>query len=229
MVATRRRTTRRTTRRTRRRPARRTGKARTTHVGPMSAIADRVSLKFRYHQTTLLNTGVAPVAQIFRGNSMFDPDFSLGGHTPLSFDQWKGFFNRYLVHGVKYSIRFINQSQSQQCLVAVLPKDESTIVTLMDTILERPYTKRAFLGVEGGNSSRVISGYMSTKRILGLTQLGTQNTSYSAPTTTNPIIPWFLHCYAQATDRSSVINVRLETSLTFYTTMYDRVPLGQSA
>lgn len=57
--------------------------------------------QLRYVQTVTLNSGVVSgvfgTAQTFRLNSLYDPDFAVGGHQPYGYDQMQTFFNRYLV------------------------------------------------------------------------------------------------------------------------------------
>jgi hypothetical protein len=50
--------------------------------------------------------------QIYRANSVFDPDRTGGGHQPLGFDQAAALYNRYRVHAFKARIKFSASSVS---------------------------------------------------------------------------------------------------------------------
>ncbi len=55
----------------------------------------------RYVQTFAPNTGTIAgyfgTDKSFRLNSLYDPDYSAGGHQPYGFDQMAAFYNKYLV------------------------------------------------------------------------------------------------------------------------------------
>jgi len=46
----------------------------------------------------------------FRLNGLFDPDFSLGGHQPMGFDEWSAFYGRYRVKSAKCKIRAVSNT-----------------------------------------------------------------------------------------------------------------------
>jgi len=54
--------------------------------------------QLRYSQTVTINPGVAAAASyLFRANSIFDPDQSVGGHQPYGHDQLQEIYNHYCV------------------------------------------------------------------------------------------------------------------------------------
>ncbi len=61
----------------------------------------RYTAALRYSEQLSLNTGTIQgfygSEYSFRLNSIFDPDFTSGGHQPYGFDQMAAWYNRYLV------------------------------------------------------------------------------------------------------------------------------------
>lgn len=210
----------------RRRRTRRTTVMRTPGLNP---VADQQRIVFRYMDNKALTSGASSATHKFRGNSLFDPDWSGAGGQPFGYDQWSAFYKKYMVYGMKWKLTFINESALNQVLCVVLPKNESNNIASMNLAKERPFSKNVTLGVEGsGKNIRTLSGYMSTKKIFGLPKLTQGDLDYSALTSTDPLLPWFLHIYTQATDRASSATTRIEIELTYYSRMFSHEPLPAS-
>jgi len=65
-------------------------------------------LNLPYQTTVALSGAVTGAANynIFRANSIFDPDYSGVGHQPLGHDQWNLFYNHYIVQACKITVSF---------------------------------------------------------------------------------------------------------------------------
>lgn len=193
----------------------------------VAPIADVQVLKLRYcsynHQVT---TGVAPVSILFRGNSIFDPQFAVGGHQPLGFDQWSTFYDKYVVTGSTMYAIVANASNTDNIKAALIPKDESTVVTTWNTIAERSYSMTKVLSPnDSGKSVGHFRKYMSTKKILGLKHVNTQDDDYTAAVSADPAKEWFWHVYVQALNDVSAISVNVQFVVTYYVKFFNRKPL----
>ncbi len=74
-------------------------------TGIAAAQSPWIKLSMKYSDTfdvTLLTTGVSD--QVYRANSLFDPDRTNTGHQPMSFDQYFPIYNRYHVYGFSWRI-----------------------------------------------------------------------------------------------------------------------------
>lgn len=109
-----------------RRPARRASKA-PAQRRPMRSTAltiprsmpsnggfpETMITNMRYSDNVLLTSSSGSVVgNIFRMNSLFDPDFTGTGHQPLYFDQFAASYGRYVVLGSKATFKFIPISPS---------------------------------------------------------------------------------------------------------------------
>lgn len=108
-----------------RRPARRAYKARPRRLSNRSTaltiprapssggFPPTMTTNMRYCDNILLTSYTGSVAgNIFRINSLFDPDYTGVGHQPLYFDQFAASYGRYVVLGCKATYRFATLSQS---------------------------------------------------------------------------------------------------------------------
>lgn len=72
----------------------------------IGAFPSKKNVVLRYVQDFTLNAGDASTAsKVFKVNSLFDPDASVGGHQPMYFDQYKLIYAKYKVNYA--SITFI--------------------------------------------------------------------------------------------------------------------------
>lgn len=82
----------------------------------------RITLRMNYVDEVLFNTAISDtVTQVYRGNSIHDPDFTGIGHQPLGHDEWATLYNRYRVISSKITIHWMNvatpaQEQTYVCV-----------------------------------------------------------------------------------------------------------------
>jgi len=68
---------------------------------PFKAVSgrDNKKIKHPYHESydyTVANN--VSKHWVFRGNGMFDPNYAVGGHQPLGFDQYTALYQSFFVH-----------------------------------------------------------------------------------------------------------------------------------
>lgn len=76
---------------------------------PVSGFPERIYTKLRYVATVTLGNGTFTWgAHTFRCNSVYDPDFTSGGHQPLYYDQYAAIYNYYTVRKCRMQIDVTN-------------------------------------------------------------------------------------------------------------------------
>lgn len=218
---------RRRRRRRRKRYNRRRGKKYKMDVtivrGP-KIIPDKCRMVLPYSETIQF-TGTGNSIQVFRGNSLFDPDFTGVGHQPLGFDEWKAFYDIYKVHACSISIRMVNSS-TLATVCAVWPSPYSTTPSLIDQALERPYTRSVILGTESGNSTAIMKNFSSTKSVWG--QKIIEEDNFSSIQSANPVKEWYFLFMASQIAGSGSLNLSVVFKLKYYVEMFRRIPLLMS-
>lgn len=212
--------------RRRRRPANKTNRryAKLTRVRAPGGIADRLYLKMKYHETSSLTSSAGvPASYIFR-TSLNDPNLTASGHYPMGRNQWSAFYNQYRIYGIGYKVTAYNTSAADVANFTVIQKPNATAVVSIDQQWETQYAKTKQCGLFGsGTSSKIISGYMSTAKICGITKQRLSNDDiFSALFTANPVSMAYLHIYGSPADGAGSLTLQLNVQLMFYVQMFDR-------
>lgn len=104
-----------------------------------------VKLKYVQHMSVAGPAIGAIVIKVFRTNSLYDPDFTLGGHQPYGFDQLMLQYNHYTVLKSIYEIENLNVVNADNVMaVSALVADSGTIQSAYtsasgpDGVLELP-------------------------------------------------------------------------------------------
>lgn len=192
---------------------------------------DIYKCKLTYSQSMTLSGSIGTIAyNVFRGNSMFDPDRTAGGGQCMGRDQISALYQKYLVHGSSIKAVFICTS-TPTAQVAVLAKTTDSIVPNFDVVRERNFNDVKYTGT--ANSGRNIvkcKKYMSTAKMFGIKKddVTLADNRFDTKVGNNPTDEWFWHCYVQSTDQVSTATCILNVILTYYVSYHDRVPLAQS-
>jgi hypothetical protein len=194
--------------------------------------SSRVKLKY----TTLTSGSTSTVTGIchtFRGNDVFDPDFTGVGSQPYNFDDWAVQYARYRVWGSTIEVIPTCVSGSNYLTLAyqyvVLPKRASTVVDTHVEIEDAMVMPYSHYGIRSGNTANIpptdakIHGSMTTMRIMGLTKMEfLGGDDYAAAVTTNPAAPWFWTIAFHNLDGSSTCNIYYRVIITYDVEFYNR-------
>lgn len=215
-----------------RRP-RRAGISRTMdHTKPMPS---QLNTKFRYvSDQKQFITGVAGVpVEVFRLNSLFDPEFTGVGHQPLNWDQITPFYQFYRVNGVKVIIRFFG-SPNDGMRVGYKARNSTdsynTALRTCSQIRETQNTRIKIVNSDSPARDGVVSHYFPLSRLQGISRLKFNiDDTYTATTVTNPVNSMFLDVFASGpVDNSAGFSINYTVELIYYTTMFGLITQGQS-
>lgn len=84
------------------------------------ALPKNITVKLRYYNNHTLNPlGGAAAAVLYRANSAYDPEFSVGGGQPMGLDQWFSLYTKAVVVGSKCTAKTVNSTGGEQALFGV--------------------------------------------------------------------------------------------------------------
>lgn len=212
----------------------RKGRASSMLIRQPTVVADRLKIKFRYVlPTSITSTSGALNYTQFRGNSLFDPDFTGAGTQPYGYDQWSPFYQYYRVTGSSINVLAIgpqfDAGNNQNCILFGCyphPTAVNTPASLLQS-LERPYRKWKMS--VGSSSAKVIKAYMSTAKIFGETKVSvTSEDNYQATTSANPATQWLWTVFAATADGSTTATILVYVTITYYAILTTRAQLATS-
>lgn len=195
-----------------------------------TVIPDRMFLKLKYNDIQSLNTfSQAYQDYIYRGNSVYDPNYTGTGNQPQGFDEWSAFYGQYRVYGSKMTCTFIDSSGTNYAQsVAIIPNLSTTAFTDPIRVIETPYSSSSTITLNSGLGKRTLSSYMSTAKMWGIDkQTVSSGDLYRATTGNNPTNNWYWHVFAYDMGASEA-SVYIQVKITYYLEMFDRVQLNTS-
>lgn len=115
----------------------------------------RVKLTYCDSYAIATDTSVQATA-IVRANGPYDPDFAVGGHQPLGFDQWAAFYNNVVVESSDIEAVFKTTAASSSLVqYGILLSDDDTVPASPAAMAEQPYDNHVFGANDAGAKSIV--------------------------------------------------------------------------
>lgn len=191
----------------------------------MSSFPSLKPITLKYVERIDLTSAVGVVnSNKFRLNSLFDPDFAVGGHQPFLFDQWAQFYGSYNVKRCKVTLTIAAVGAIMRyCL---RPTDDTANPTSMNLEIEKPQSK---YGVVTGNIPVRVSAVYSPAQILGVnkTKYNAED-NYSAAVGADPVSQALCNLSCQSADGTSTGTIVGTIELIMQGTMFDRQAIGTS-
>lgn len=191
--------------------------------------------KLTYTQSNSLTTGTGGIygsEQVFRLNSLYDPDWSGTGHQPYGYDQVTPLYALYFVRAVKINLVITDPSADGIVVAACLQSSNNTFAVTgksVDSIKEQPFSITRSLN-NSGKQVTVVNSYVPIQAIEGLTrtQLIASLAIYQAGVSANPARSPYLRIAVGSLRGNSGDTCIVRTTLTFYTQFSDRLIQSQS-
>jgi hypothetical protein len=165
------------------------------------------------------------IDQIYRANSLFDPDRTNVGHQPRGFDQLTPLYNRYRVDALKWEVKFMSASFGYNaCVIPVNgAQTYTTIVDIGESSQEAPI-KTQGAGATGVNFSGRIPLWQLQGR--SATSYHTDDVT-AAVNTTNPVETIDFHIVVQNFNLAA-LSINYVVTLTYESIWFDFIIPGQS-
>lgn len=152
-------------------------------------------VKLNYSDVITITPGALGYVAVhsFRANSIYDPDYTGGGHQPLFRDEMANIYDHYVVLGSRITCTFYSETASGVAIGVggIKIDDNATIPTDMNTLLEhgsRLVKYRHMIANVNSTGVRhpTISMNYSTKKFFGLTNVKDNSAMVGATCGTNP-------------------------------------------
>lgn len=203
----------------------------TVSIRTPSVVPDRLFTKLKYSLSRTLDTSPASSnpQYVFRGNSLYDPEFAVGGSQPMGYDQWSAFYNNYRVHASAITVRMMSTADSDAggfIKVTLFPSTTAAAGSYSGNS-EQPYSKVNYLPNKGLNKI-FLKNKMYAKKMLGLKSIA-YDEDLAAAIGADPVKEWYwiLDAYS-INEVANVLGVYMEVKITYYAEFFGRVQLARS-
>ncbi len=166
----------------------------------VNIVPDIVLTKLRlYESLTNFTASVSYYGNIFRLNSLYDPDYTGTGSQPSGFDEWSFFYTNYRVMSVKVTMETLAVSASSNFAPSLIfgfyPEVTTNTETTMENALSKP---RCVHSTSGWNATmgKKLTKVFTPAQILGLTpEQYRTDTGTMAAVSTNPTNVAYLNAF----------------------------------
>lgn len=176
--------------------------------------------------TNIVTTGA--FSYVFRGNSVFDPDFTSTGGQPANYDDWAALYGNYRVWGSTITIHLLTSTASTEPISWVMaPRHASTALTSSTfyDAASMPYAKVKLQNIyRTGAKDASFRSTMSSAKFLGLSRAefeGKDDTT--AAVGANPGLPWYWHVTAINVDSSVTSEVAIQVEIVYDVEFFNRL------
>lgn len=164
--------------------------------------------------------------QVFRGNSVYDPDLTGTGRQPTGFDQIATFYSRYYVAASKIVAEFVNTTENCTHFLVyphTVPANTNDLnINVFPS--EYPYYRLKVLGTQnGGRNWAKHKMYMNTAKMWGITNPNNDPTANAALTSANPTRQWYWNvCAVDTSGTVDVTQVEGRVTITYYVKFFGK-------
>ncbi len=182
----------------------------------------RMYLPFRYSTVLTFTTAALRQDFVFRGNSLFDPDFTGVGNQPQFYDIWCGASNsslyaRYRVLGSAIKLEINNLQSADPQLIALVPsRNNAGFAATSIALSEIPRVRTVTLTpLFGSKSDYVLKHYQDSKHALQV-QSAASDQDMQAAYNANPANQWYWHIICQNIAGNLTQKITMNVTLTYY-------------
>jgi hypothetical protein len=184
----------------------------------------RTTLRYSMVNTAVHSSGTAQVYR-FRGNSVYDPDYTSTGHQPVGYDEFSAFFQYYRVVASKIHLLMAGITTDTPVIVTVRPVRELVATSSWIPAVEAP--RCAFEFVPTVYIPTVHLHNHATMREIFSGQDSTDQ-DFGSVNTANPSKEWYWEILSQTYDGTSSASVRYQVVVEYDVIFSQKQVLGTS-
>jgi hypothetical protein len=210
-------------------------------MGPWGAVAKRDPFPPRFsanltymgkHTLTAGSSGLFGVEQVYRLNSLFDPDFTGTGHQPYGFDQIAALYDQYKVNAVSLKLTFTEPAADGIGIITMVQPSAATYSLASSAFVvsaEKQGTAVSYLN-NTGIQHVTQQARLEIPTLEGVTksQFANDIGSFNSLCTTNPALTPWLRMAICMIDGSAASTCTVAVEITFECDFWSRAVLSQS-
>lgn len=182
------------------------------------------TLRYSEQVTVTLN-GSGESTYIFSCNGLYDPNITGTGHQPLYFDQLTSIYDHYTCLSSRITVLPTITATSGPFILGVYVDDDTTGLTGLSSLVERPGVKYQQVNVNAGQSSKLTNNW-SASRVFGP---GTQaDPSMQGSAASNPTEQSYYFVFVGGNTTLAASAVSFLVTIEYHVVWDEYVTVGQS-
>lgn len=178
---------------------------------------DRFRCKLQYDRYIIVSTAGGTGYYQFRGNDLYDPDYTGVGGQPCYFDQLAALYLEWCVDASSCKVTMINDD-TVTTFAALFPSADTTIPADQDAAAAVPRSKRCIMAYSGAGRKGFLKHYCKTKTIFGVRNT-IDNEKLHGQQGSSPLTQWYWTLFLKNIDAGAVA-VECYFKLTYYVTFF---------
>jgi hypothetical protein len=196
-----------------------------THI---QAFPDRYVTTLVYEDSESITSTNNYASYVYRGNSVYDPDYTAVGHQPTGFDNLAALYNRYRVLSSDITVSALNNIGTTPAVAVIVPNTEILTYTNANEFKEALRARKTTTIPVAGYGTRTVRHRCSSGAILGLNPTETYNEGTASEVTTNPVHLWYWNVVA-VNMLSVGVNLSIDVRIKYRVEFFDKINPGLSS
>lgn len=186
-------------------------------------LPDRLFVPLKYSQRIVMGTAGSPVVQVFRGNSIYDPDYTGTGTQPMLYDAYSALYSRYRVRASKIfaeTFPVTNGVLAGTYNIVLLPTHGVIATSDFDRLREQKYCLASSTNFYKGPFRQSMIFY--TDKIWGVNKKAVScEDGFSSAVNDNPLHVWYWNFVLQAMDGVTSASFTTAFTIIYYCEFYN--------
>lgn len=176
---------------------------------------DRLQTTLKYADTGTITCSTGGVGlQVFRANSIFDPDATNVGHQPMYRDTYAAIYDQYAVVSATFKIRLMNLDTAKIITAGVVIDDDTSVSTNAQILLEQNHGVNTTLTpLSGSQNEWNVTVPWSCQEILNIDPYASE--TYKTLVGSNPNEVSSVAIWGAAEDASSTVYLHWKVEAVF--------------
>lgn len=210
--------------------------SRVNKATPMAGFPHEYYCVLPYHDIVSISLSTNPWGvHRFRMNSIFDPDYSTGGHQPRGRDEFANLYASYIVYAIGYDINFMTKDTTREaCVVGIAGCSSYQTLGSIPNYQALRETNQRFINVGRIDDQKPVTnikGKLMCRKVEGVDKdtYNDESGPFQAFQTTNPVASPTLAVFAGTIDQTTMsAAVVADVKLLYYCKMFTRTINGPS-
>lgn len=170
-----------------------------------------------FNATGALTTAGGFYDWVFRGNSVYDPDATIGGTTASGFDAMSRIYTWYKIYSSTIQVTVVNNDSDDPIHISLIPNaiSASYVVGDVNDIPAQPYCRDMIVTNQVGEGKLI--HYAKTRALFSVRNI--DDVAFDGTTTGNPTNQWYWHMVVSNRSTNALaceINIKISYKVTWY-------------